>query len=43
MNMRVHPGDLLATTVHIGPGVDERVILGGVDDGIGHDESSKEE
>jgi len=41
MNTRVHPGDLLAAAVNVGLGVDQRVVLRGVDN-VGHDESSEE-
>ena len=42
MNTRVHPGDLLAATVDVGPHVDHGVALLGSSD-VGHSENSEEE
>ena len=43
MNTRVHPGNLLAATINVGPNVDHGVTLLGGSDVVGHGESSEEE
>ena len=42
MNTRVHPGDLLAAAINVGPNVDHGVALFGSSD-VGHNKNSKEE
>ena len=43
MNTRVHPRNLLAATINVGPNVDHGVALLGGSDIVGHGKSSEEE